>query len=86
MEEKGKSCSRISDDSRTEGVRCNNAQDFTVLDMHTGQRLCEAPLPQTLDRAALTVSGGTGVLVFSDGMIKAAPVRDWMKCLVDFPR
>lgn len=61
-------------------------KSYAVLDMHTGQSLCEAPLPQTLDRAALTVLGETGVLVFSDGMIRAAPVREWMECLVDFPR
>jgi outer membrane protein assembly factor BamB len=57
---------------------------MVVLDLQSGEEICEAPIPGNVDRAGLSIAGATGVLVFSDGRIKAAPVRDWMQCGVRF--
>ena len=53
---------------------------FVVLDAATGVVRCRQRLPQVADRAGLTVSGSTGVLTLTDGIIMARPVADWLSC------
>ena len=53
---------------------------LVVLDAATGAVRCRQRLPQVSDRAGLTVSGSTGVLTLTDGMIMARPVADWAGC------
>ncbi len=59
---------------------------MVVLDAATGREHCSAPLPGAVDRAGLSIAGPTGVLTFLDGRISAAPVDQWFRCAVVFPR
>ncbi|HZJ01144.1 MAG TPA: PQQ-binding-like beta-propeller repeat protein, partial [Gemmatimonadaceae bacterium] len=53
---------------------------LVVLDAATGAVRCRQRLPQVADRAGMTISGSTGVLTLTDGMIMARPVADWLEC------
>jgi predicted amidohydrolase YtcJ/outer membrane protein assembly factor BamB len=59
---------------------------MVVLDAATGRVHCSAPLPGAVDRAGLSIAGGTGILTFQDGRISAAPVDQWFRCAVSFSR
>ncbi len=53
---------------------------LVVLDAATGAVRCRQRLPQVADRAGLTVSGSTGVLTLTEGIIMARPIASWLSC------
>jgi outer membrane protein assembly factor BamB len=57
-------------------------QDTTmvVLESASGRVSCRQKLPAVPDRAALTVSGATGVLTLRNGTVMARPMADWRAC------
>lgn len=53
---------------------------LVVLDAGTGALRCRQRLPQSADRAGPAVSGATGVLTLTGGMVMARPLGAWLTC------
>ena len=53
---------------------------LVVLEAATGRQRCRQRLPAIADRAGPAISGETGVLSLSNGLLMARPVRDWLAC------